>query len=307
MDKPRPPGPPPPPEDRPGPPADHPELPEADPEGPPPPPPAAVLRSTSVPASGRSGPPLGARPPDARPRRRRWPWVAALLVIVLALPLTLLVANLLPWEPEPTAAPDISADDPAAEPEEDNGAPEDGGRDDGGEGSAPVDPDAELEPLDLAELAGRDLVYGRLLTDIDASERAMIDFQEGLADTFSDPDSPESALEGASEVAADSQAALLAVRARLVDAVDDPGAERVRALYVEHLDSWEAFMAAVAEDPLMVFQQSEAGFTVVINATADAFARALEEELPDDADAEVARFAEGILDRGFRGLGYADV
>ena len=306
MDETRPPGPPPPPpEDRPEPSADHPGLPETDPEGPPPPP--AVPRSTSVPAGGSSGPPLGALPPDARPRRRRWPLVAALLVIVVALPLALFVATVLPGEPEPTASPDTAADDPAAEPEEDHGAPEDGGRDEGGEGSAPVDPDAELEPLDLAELAGRDLVYGRLLTDIDASERAMIDFQEGLADTFSDPDSPESALEGASEVAADSQAALLAVRERLLDAVDDPGAERVRALYVDHLDSWEAFMAAVAEDPLMVFQQSEAGFTVVINATADAFARALEEELPDDADAEVARFAEGILDRGFRGLGYADV
>ncbi|TVP72635.1 MAG: hypothetical protein EA340_03185 [Nitriliruptor sp.] len=235
----------------------------------------------------------------------------ALLAVVVGVPVALLLAPGLSGDPEPTASSDGATDDratepeddPAAEPEDDPAAePED---DDGG--PPPVDPDAELEPLDLDVLDGPDLVYGRLLTDIDASERAMIAFQEGLADTFSDPDSPEAALEGASEVAADSQAALLEVRERLVDAVDDPGAERVRALYVDHLDSWEVFMAAVAEDPLMVFQQSEAGFTVTINATADAFARALEAELPDDVDAEVARFADGILDRGFRGLGYADV
>ncbi len=237
--------------------------------------------------------------------------MVALLVLVVGVPVALLLATRLSGGPEPTASSDGVTDDPGAESEDDDRAvepEEDPGvepEDDGG--PPPVDPDAELEPLDLEVLEGRDLVYGRLLTDIDASERAMIDFQAGLADTFSDPDSPEAALEGASEVAADSQAALLEVRERLVDAVEDPGAERVRALYVDHLDSWEVFMAAVAEDPLMVFQQSEAGFTVTINATADAFARALEAELPDDVDAEVARFADGILDRGFRGLGYADV
>ena len=235
--------------------------------------------------------------------------MVALLVVVVVLPLGLFVATSLQGEPEPSASPDGATDDQAVEPEDDDGGPgdDDGGPGDDGPGSPPVDPDTELEPLDLDGLDGRDLVYGRLLTDIDASERAMIAFQEGLADTFDDPDSPEAALEGASEVAADSQAALLEVRERLIDAVDDPGAERVRALYVEHLDSWEVFMAAVAEDPMMVFQQSEAGFTVTINATADAFSRALEEELPDDVDAEVARFADGILDRGFRGFGYADV
>lgn len=236
----------------------------------------------------------------------------ALLAVVVAVPVTVLVAADGSGAPEPTAASPDDTDDRASEPERDDRgsdepAPDDDGPADGGPGPAPLDPDAELDPLDLAVLDGVDLVYGRLLTDIDVSERAMIAFQAGLADTFSDPDSPEAALEGASEIAADSQAALLAVRDRLVEPVDDPGAERVRELYVDHLDSWEVFMAAVAEDPLMVFQQGEAGFTVTINATADAFSRALEDELPADIDAEVARFADDILDRGFRGFGYADV
>jgi hypothetical protein len=98
-------------------------------------------------------------------------------------------------------------DDPSGEGETDDdpdepgegGAPDDGG--DGGPGV--VAPDAELEPLDLAALAGLDRTYGRLLTDIDASERTMIDFQAGLADAFSGAATPEEALDDAGEVAAE--------------------------------------------------------------------------------------------------------
>jgi hypothetical protein len=261
-----------------------------------------------------AGPPVTSAGGQPGPRRRprRWPLVALLLATLVAVPVGVLLATGQGDGSDPTAsaddpADDEAADDEAAEPEERDPGPPDGGPGEDGERPVPPDPDAELEPLDLAALEGLALTYGRLLTDIDASERAMLAFQEGLADAFSDPDGPEAALEEAGEVAAEGQAALLEVRARLQEAVDDPGAERVRALYVDHLDSWEVFMAAVAEDPLMVFQQGEAGFTVTINATADAFSRALEAELPDDIDDEVARFADGILDRGFRGLGYADV
>lgn len=171
----------------------------------------------------------------------------------------------------------------------------------------PGDRDTEVAPLDPDPLTGLDLLWGELLIDIDASERAMIAFQDDLADAFASPGLPEDALEAASEVAADRRDELLGVRARLASSVDDAGAEEVRSRYVIHLDSWESFMAAVEEDPLVVLEQSERGFTVDINATADAFARALEAELPPDVDAEVERFAEGILDRGFRGFGTAQV
>jgi hypothetical protein len=46
---------------------------------------------------------------------------------------------------------------------------------------------------------------------------------------------------------------------------------------------------------------------VVINATADAFARALEEQLPADTDTSVSAYADEILDRGFRDAGDAQV
>ena len=214
-----------------------------------------------------------------------------------------------------------SSEQPAPEADsEDDDAPEDGQREDdpdaGGSDRDPDadpgdpgrgDPDAEVAPLDPDPLTGLDLLWGELLIDIDASERAMIAFQDDLADAFASPGLPEDALDAASEVAADRRDELLSVRARLTSSVDDAGVEQVRSRYVTHLDSWEAFMAAVEEDPLVVLEQSERGFTVDINATADAFARALEAELPPDVDAEVERFAEAILDRGFRGFGTAQV
>ena len=205
--------------------------------------------------------------------------------------------------------------DPDGDPGEDPGdsEPDDAP---GSEGSGPDaddpsdDPDdgvREVEPLDLAALSGSDLLWGGLLTDIDASERAMIAFQDGLSEAFSAPTDLDATLDAAVEVAARQRGELLEVRDRLADPLDDAAADEVRERYVTHLDSWESFMAAVEEEPLVVLEQSERGFTVDINATADAFARALEEQLPDDVDAEVERFVEGILDRGFRGFGTAQV
>ncbi len=209
--------------------------------------------------------------------------------------------------------PDDDGDgDPAdrdAAPDGDPGAGEDvdPDPDDGTDGADNGDSDAEVAPLDPDPLTGPDLLWGQLLLDIDASERAMIAFQEDLSQAFAAPGVPEDALTAASEVATERREQLLEVRERLAGTVDDDAADEVRARYVVHLDSWEAFMAAVEEDPLVVLEQRERGFTVDINATADAFARALEEELPTDVDAEVTRFADDILDRGFRGFGTAQV
>ncbi len=317
----------------------------ADGPPPPPPPPAGAPPSVVPPAGAPPAvvPGAAAAPPEpptagAAPtsaRRSRWPLVVALLVVVLGVPLALVALSGSDDDEPPVATPDGEqdgaagpedgaddgddaagdgdstdddpgeSDDDPGEPGEDPGAP---GEDPGGPGGdGGIEPDAELEPLDLDALTGIDRTYGRLLTDIDASERTMIDFQAGLAAAFGGSETPEDALDEASEVAAGSREALLGVRDRLTTTLDDPGADRVRELYVAHLDAWEGFMAAVEEDPLAAFEQGESGATVRINATADAFARALEAELPDDVDAEVARYAEGLLDRGFRDMGYADV
>jgi len=261
----------------------------------------------------------------------------ALVAAVLVVPLALLLLGGLDDEEGPVGAQsDEQADDPeapngedpadpdapdgqdgeeeaepdgdGAEPDGDEAAPDGDGAAPDGDGAAPDgDPDGELEPLDLPALAGIDRTYGRLLTDIDASERAMIGFQDGLAEALGGAADPQEALDTASEVAADSRDTLLAVRERLATPIDDPGADRVRELYVAHLDAWEGFMAAVEDDPLAAVEQGDSGATVRINATADAFARGLEAELPEGIDGDVARYAEELLDRGFRDMGYSDV
>lgn len=311
-----------------------------DPDGPPPPPPEALARSASgwVPPSepprdvgdvgsaggGSAGAvwpaggdgaaeagggwtvgdppaPLGTAP--ARRRRRRWPLVVVgLLLVGLAGTLVALALT----SDERSVVADVGGDEDTP-----GTAPDDGEAGDDGDGSAAPEGgdelDTELDPLDLDRLDGLDLVYGRLLTDIDASEREMIGFQTDVGVALSGAPSGPEGLAAVAEVAAAREQGLLAVRERLSDPLDDAGAEEVRQRYVEHLDSWADLIGAVAEEPLLILEQSESGATVAINRTADRFARALEAELPDDIDAEVARFADGILDRGFRGFGTADV
>lgn len=266
-------------------------------------------------------PPVAAGASGTR-RGRRWPLVlSGLLLLGLAVTLVVLV---LTAEDEGSsvadAGPDGDTPGTAPDPDDRDDGGTDGGEtdpDDGGDGGGPgsddgpggggLDPDADLDPLDLDALDGLDLVYGQLLTDIDASEREMIDFQTDVGEALSGSTSRDDGLTAVAAAAAERTEALGEVRDRLADPLDDPGAEEVRRLYVDHLDSWAAYIGAVAEDPLVIFEQSETGATVAINRTADRFARALEDELPDDADAEVARFADDILDRGFRGFGVADV
>ena len=292
---------------------------EGRPSGPPPPPAADGPPPPPAPVAGRA--------------RRRWPLILALVVVLAGVPTGLVLLSQLDTEESAAEGAAVAPEDEGAPEEGDRGTGDDGrddGRDDDDEleddapGAGSDDPqpdpddpqpdpdadpdvDPDVAPLDLAVLTGIDLLWGQLLTDIDASERAMIAFQEGLSAAFSAPTDLDDTLDAASEVAADQRAALLEVRDRLDGPLDDPAAEQVRERYVTHLDSWESFMAAVEDEPLVVLEQSERGFTVDINATADAFARALEEELPDDVDPEVERFAEGILDRGFRGFGTAQV
>ena len=225
--------------------------------------------------------------------------------------------------PEGDQDPDTDAgagDDPAPDPGPDPG-PGDDGDDPGADAGPGEDPDGdstpppsaapdrmrELDPLDLTRLDGLDAVYGRLLTDIDASELAMLGFQTGLSEAFGGDDSPAEVLERIGEVAETQRDELLEVRGRLAPAVTDPGADRVRELYLDHLDSWAEYLGAVADDPRLLLDQTERDYSVTINATADRFARGLEDALPEDIDGEVARFAEDVLDRGFRGFGYADV
>lgn len=268
---------------------------------------------------GPPPPPLGAAPPPSQPQPapRRGGRVLLVLAVLIGTPLGVLgLAELLGGrgddepagveadavEPAPDAvdpAPDaVDPDDDAVEP-----APDAGGSDD----DAGIGRDELLEPLDLGALDGVDALYARLLTDIDASEVTMLAFQADLLAAFEGPLTGPALIERLSQVAEQRRQELLEVRERLQAPLDDPGAERVRGIYVDHLDAWAVYMSAVEQDPRLLAEPSDGGYTVAINASADAFSRALEQELPADADAEVARFADELLDRGFRGFGQAQV
>lgn len=184
-----------------------------------------------------------------------------------------------------------------------------------GEADSP-DPDdlrepRDLEDLDIPEVSGDDAIelvdpedhdgvtreHLRLLVDIDASERAMIGFQTGLADAFIDADQTMEAIQ---QSAAATQETLGELRLRLQRTQSDPAAAETRDRYVVHLDAWVAWLEYIEANPLSVLSENPR-FTVPVNATGDAFVRALEAMLADDVHEDVRRIGEAIVARGFPG------
>jgi hypothetical protein len=281
----------------------------------PPPPPSDPRVETDT----ADGPPL---PPPLRQRRRRRRIALAVIAVVaiIAIPVGLGLAGAGFLTLDPTDG-GLAADGGAGGDVGDDGAtdePDDGidGEDEGdGEGDEPDSPIGDrpgvspsLDAPDPSGLSGVDAVYATLLTDVDRSERVMIGFQDEIGEAFGSAGTDDDLVGTLQAIAAERRDALLEVRADLVDELDDGGAELVRERYLLHLDSWADYMDAVADDPqVLAGDGTDGGFTVVINQTADAFRRALDEQLPLDVDGEVQDFAEGILDRGFRSSGDAQV
>jgi hypothetical protein len=154
----------------------------------------------------------------------------------------------------------------------------------------------EMEDLDEVERS-----FAELLLDIDASERAMLGFQLDVM-AARDADRPQ---EEADEVEAEVRIAALhavealgALRARMEQPQDAMWAEQVRETYVVHLDSWVRWLDAIAEDP-EALRDASGFFAIDINRTAAAFVRAVDDAMTEDLHAEVVRFAEEILARGF--------
>jgi hypothetical protein len=297
---------------------------DQDHEGNPPSPSWAPQGSAAAPEvvierAGPDGPPP---PPHVRQRRRRTRLVLLVLaaLLLIAVPVGFALGGVFAQQASPGAA-DGTVDEPASpdpsdpdvgEPDDAPDASEPEGREgepDSPDPGAPDPPTAsDLVPPDLDELVGTDAEFGRLLIDIDASERTMIGFQDDLGAALrSPPSGPDALRERIREVAADRQRELREVRERLEAELDDPGADGVRDRYVVHLDSWADYMAAIEADPSILAAETDGGFTVAINATADAFSRALEQELERGLDGSIERFAEAILERGFRGFGQAEV
>jgi hypothetical protein len=275
---------------------------EADPRGPGGPAPGHADTRVEVVHDGPPPPPFV----RARRRRRQRLLLGFVILVVVGTPLGLAIQRsvsvgaegdvVAAGGQEGTRAPEADPD-PEVDPRPDT------------ETAPELGPEVEPVAPDLAQLDGLDATYGRLLIDIDASERVMLALQEGLVAAFQAPRTgEEDLLTEISTVADDRLSELLEVRARLVDEVDDDGAEEVRTVYLNHLDAWADYLRAIAEDPSsLLTDDGTSGYDVMINVTADLFARTLEDRLPPDIDEDVARFATDILERGFRGLGEAQV
>lgn len=162
---------------------------------------------------------------------------------------------------------------------------------------------AEPGPVDLDGLTGRDAAWGRLLRDIEESERAMMEFQRELAsiaqragdDELSDP------LDEVRAAAADGAAALVEARARLTASTGDGRLEAVRVAYLEHHDAWADYLDAVAEEPTLVgTSDSAAQWRLTIDTSGATFARELRDAVADARLApEIHTYARDILTEGF--------
>ena len=168
---------------------------------------------------------------------------------------------------------------------------------------APSHRDVEVPTLDLDALSGTDAEFGRLLTDVDRSERTMLAAQEGMAAAFEGigpQDDPQDALDGVAEAAGDGQRELQELRSDLASPLDDDAAGELRDLYLSHLDAWVRYLVAIEDDPELVLRpEAESALTLAIDTTGYAFADQLRDGLPADLDDDVVEMAQAIADRGF--------
>jgi hypothetical protein len=249
---------------------------------PPPPPPEAPRRP--VPPPPRSPGPAAGGDGDGRSVSAKVVLLIALGVLVLAVGAALVVA---------AATSSSDADDEAAVE-----APGDE-TDDRDDAAAEDDLASDL---DLDAPPGRDEALGRLLVDVDASERAMIGFQEEVGEAlegFGAVD-PEQVVDELRDAAREGGSGLAEVRPSLVAELGHPAADEVRSVYLTHHDVWADYLEAVEEDPTLLASEGEgARWTLLINSSAEAFERALREELDADLDDEVRELGEEILARGF--------
>ncbi|HSK22286.1 MAG TPA: hypothetical protein VK906_03880 [Egicoccus sp.] len=247
--------------------------------------PWAAGAPTAVPdapdADGPPPPPWVAR----RRRRRRAVGVVAVVALLVAVPVGLLWAGVFD-RPDGDAAQGVDPD--VADPGDPDVAP---------------DPEATLEAPDPARFTGSDADFATVLRGVEASERTMMRFQADLAEAFAlagtdDPDPFLAAVRSAAETGAGT---LTEARGALDEPLRTAPADEVRQVYLAHLDAWLALMEATAGEPSLFGPTGDtARFDIEINATALDFSRTLESALPGDAADEITRFAEQLLDRGFR-------
>lgn len=220
-----------------------------------------------------------------RRRRRRIVGIVAVVALLLVVPIGLLMAGVLAGSGDEAShvdAPDAAGPaDPDDEPE----------------------PEATPEAPDPAQFSGSDADFAAVLRGIDTSEQAMLRFQADLAEAYALGGTDDLApyFAAVRSAAATGAGALAEARGVLEEPRSTAAADEVREVYLDHLDAWLALMEATEVDPTLFGPVGDTGrFDVEINATALDFARSLESQLPEDTADEIARFAEQLLDQGFR-------
>jgi hypothetical protein len=152
--------------------------------------------------------------------------------------------------------------------------------------------------------AEQDAALVALLEDIIRTEGVMLAFNEAVGERIEGLDDRDAALAIVAEEASASVGGLRSLRPIVVDRTGGARVDEVRTVYLPHLDSWIDYLAALAEEPGLLFTRDEQQpYILLINATADAFRIALEDLIEAGPSARAAELAERILDDGFRSEG----
>jgi len=150
--------------------------------------------------------------------------------------------------------------------------------------------------------AEREAELAALLEDIIGTEGVMLAFNDAVAAGLEGVQDQRTARTRISEAARAGTDELTALRPGIVARTGSRAVDELRTAYLPHLDSWIEYLAAVAEEPSLLFTRDEQQpYILRINATADAFREALEDLLAAEPSQVVADLAERILDDGFRG------
>jgi hypothetical protein len=158
---------------------------------------------------------------------------------------------------------------------------------------------------DRAVLAAeQDAALVVLLEDIIRTEGVMLAFNDAVGKRIEGLADREAALAAIAEEASAGVGGLRSLRPIVVDRTGGARVDAVRTVYLPHLDSWIDYLAALAEEPGLLFTRDEQQpYLLLINATADAFRVALEELIEAGPSARASELAERILDDGFRSEG----
>lgn len=137
----------------------------------------------------------------------------------------------------------------------------------------------------------------QVLQEVDASERAMIQFQLTANRARRGSEGPEVVVEAGRQAVGRLGEIREQLTGRQLRGEEMQPVRATREAYVTHLDAWVEHLRAVIEDP-SVMDRDDAAYDD-INSTAEAFAEQLREAVPDEAPAELEALAALILERGF--------